>query len=48
MGNIIVGVILVVVVGLVIFKMVKDKKSGKTCCGDCCKCQSKENSGSCH
>lgn len=45
MGTIIVGGILVVIVGAIVWKMVKDKKSGKSIqCGcDCSKC-----SGHCH
>lgn len=44
MGTVIVGGILAVVVGLIIYSMVKDKKNGKTQCGgDCSRC-----GGRCH
>lgn len=39
MGTVAVGAILVIAVGLIIRKMVKDKKSGKGCCGDCGSCK---------
>ncbi|MBE5901832.1 MAG: FeoB-associated Cys-rich membrane protein [Lachnospiraceae bacterium] len=39
MGTFIVGAILVIAVGLIIWKMVKDKKNGKGCCGDCGSCK---------
>lgn len=43
MGTIVVGAILVIVVGLIIRKMYKDKKNGKgSCGGNCGKC------GGCH
>lgn len=41
MATIIVGGILLAIIGLVIWKMVRDKKNGKSSCGgDCahCKC----------
>jgi len=40
MGTIIVGAALVVIVALIIRKMIKDKKAGKSSCG--CNC------GECH
>lgn len=45
MGTIIVGAILLLVVGLVIRSMVRDKKNGKSlqCGGDCSHC-----GGRCH
>jgi hypothetical protein len=46
LGNIIVSAILVVVVGLVVFKMIKDKKSGKSSCS--CGCAGCPMSGKCH
>lgn len=46
MGTAIVLIIVLAVVGLVIFKMVKDKKAGKTSCG--CGCKGCANSGLCH
>ncbi|MBE5905385.1 MAG: FeoB-associated Cys-rich membrane protein [Lachnospiraceae bacterium] len=39
MGNVIVGGILVIIVGLAIYKLRKDKKNGKGCCGDCGSCK---------
>lgn len=40
LGTLIVGVILIVVVALIIFSMIKDKKAGKSiqCGGDCSHC----------
>lgn len=39
MGTIIVVLILTAVVTVIIAKMIKDRKKGKTCCGfDCCSC----------
>lgn len=39
MGTIIVGAILAVMVGLIIYSMVKNKKKGKSQCGgDCSHC----------
>lgn len=45
MGTFVVGGILVVIVGLIIASMVKDKKNGKSvqCGGDCARC-----GGHCH
>lgn len=37
-GTIVVAVILVAIVGFVIYHMVKDKKSGKGCTGNCASC----------
>jgi len=42
-GTIIVGVVLLGIVGLVIRKLIKDKKNGKACGCDCGNC-----SGGCH
>lgn len=40
MGTVIVGGVLAVIVGLLIWKMVKDKKAGKSSCGgDCAHCR---------
>ena len=36
--DIVIGMVLVGVVGLAIWKMIKDKKSGKGCCGNCSSC----------
>ena len=39
MGTVIVGGVLAVIVGLLIWKMIKDKKAGKSSCGgDCAHC----------
>ena len=37
-GTIIVAAVLVLVVGFVIYRMIKDKKSGKGCTGNCASC----------
>ena len=40
MGTVIVGGVLAVIVGLLIWKMIKDKKVGKSSCGgDCAHCK---------
>ena len=36
MGTVIVGGVLAVIVGLLIWKMIKDKKAGKSSCGGYC------------
>lgn len=46
MGTAIVLIILVVIVGRIIFKMVKDKKAGKSSCG--CGCKGCANASLCH
>ena len=38
MGTWIVGAVLVVIVGLIVRSMIKDKKNGKGCGGDCGHC----------
>lgn len=44
MATWIVGGILVVIVGLIVWKMLRDKKNGKSSCGgDCAHCK-----GGCH
>lgn len=44
MGTLVVGVLLAGVLALIIRKMIRDKKNGKTCCGgDCGNCR-----GGCH
>ena len=45
-GTIIVFVVLAVIVGLIIFKMYRDKKQGKSSCG--CNCSSCPMSNECH
>ena len=40
MGTVIVGGVLAIIVGLLVWKMVKDKKAGKSSCGgDCAHCK---------
>lgn len=40
LGTMVVGAILLVVVGVIIYVMVRDKKRGKGACGgDCSKCR---------
>ncbi|MBR5202978.1 MAG: FeoB-associated Cys-rich membrane protein [Clostridia bacterium] len=46
MGTIIVSVILAIIVSLIIYKMYRDKKKGKSSCG--CNCSSCPMSGECH
>ncbi|MGI6008239.1 MAG: FeoB-associated Cys-rich membrane protein [Ruminococcus sp.] len=46
MGTLIVGLILLAVICLVVRKMIKDKKEGKTCSGCGCGCEGCH--GSCH
>ncbi|MDD7515583.1 FeoB-associated Cys-rich membrane protein [Ruminococcus flavefaciens] len=46
LGSIVVAVILIAVVGLIIFKMVKDKKEGKSSCSH--GCQNCAMHGQCH
>jgi uncharacterized protein (UPF0333 family) len=45
-GTVLVLVILLAVVGLIVYSMIKDKKSGKSSCG--CNCGCCPNSASCH
>lgn len=45
-GSIIVVMVLAVIIALIIIKMVKDKKSGKTSCG--CACSNCAMRDSCH
>lgn len=45
-GSIIAVIVLVALVGAIIVKMVKDKKSGKSSCG--CGCEHCAMSGECH
>ena len=46
MGTVIVGSVLAVIVGLLIWKMIKDKKAGKSSCGgNCSHCAM---GGTCH
>ena len=40
MGTVIVGGVLAIIVGLMVWKMIKDKKAGKSSCGgDCAHCR---------
>ena len=40
MGTVIVGGVRAIIVGLLIWKMIKDKKTGKSSCGgDCAHCK---------
>lgn len=48
LGTIIIGLIVAVIVGLVIFSMVKNNKKGKSSCGCGCGCSHCPNSSSCH
>lgn len=47
-GTIIVGLIVAVVVGLVIFSLIRNKKKGKSSCSCGCGCGHCPNSSSCH
>jgi len=46
LGTIIVTLIVLVIVSLIIIKMIKDKKHGKSSCG--CDCKNCPNSPYCH
>lgn len=46
MANIIAGIIVVIVVALIIFKLVRDKKAGRNSCG--CGCSACSASEVCH
>ena len=46
LGTIIVALALTIVVGLIIFKMYRDKKQGKSSCG--CNCSSCPMANECH
>ena len=46
LGTIFVGLVLLIIVGLVVFKLVRDKKKGKSTCG--CGCSNCAMKGSCH
>ena len=46
MGTAIAVIILALIVGLIIWRMVKDKKAGKSSCG--CQCGSCPMAGQCH
>ena len=48
MGTSIVVTILAIIVGLIIFGMVRDKKAGKSSCSCGCGCSSCPMSGKCH
>ncbi len=42
-STIIASAVLLLVIGLIIFKLIKDKKSGKTSCGCGCGCHSDDD-----
>ena len=46
LGTIAVLLVVIAVVGLIVYKMYKDKKAGKSSCG--CKCSGCANAGACH
>lgn len=46
LSTMLVGSVVLLIVASVIFKMVKDKKKGKSSCG--CKCANCPSSGMCH
>lgn len=46
LGTIIVGVILLAIVAVIVFKVVKDKKKGKPSCG--CNCANCPSACNCH
>ena len=46
LGTIVVGLVLLIIVGLIVFKLVRDKKKGKSNCG--CGCSNCAMKGSCH
>lgn len=45
-ATIIVGLIVLAIVLLIIFKLIKDKKKGKSSCG--CGCEHCQNASACH
>ncbi len=45
-ATIIISLVLAAVVGLIVAKLYKDKKAGKSSCG--CKCSCCPNAGACH
>lgn len=45
-GTIITGIILIAIISMIIIKMIKDKKNGKSSCG--CGCKHCPNSVNCH
>ena len=46
MGSIVIGALLLALVGVIVFKISKDKRAGKTSCG--CGCSGCPMSGKCH
>ncbi len=46
MGSIVVGVLLLALVGVIVYKIGKDKRAGKSSCG--CGCSGCPMSGKCH
>ena len=45
-GTILVGVVLLIIVGGIVLKLVREKKQGKSSCG--CGCDCCPNAGACH
>ncbi len=46
LASIIVLIVVAVIVGTIVFKLIRDKKAGKCSCG--CGCNGCPNSGNCH
>ena len=46
LATVLISIALAVIVGLVIFKLIRDKKQGKSSCG--CGCSTCPHSGVCH
>ncbi len=42
MAGIVLGAVIIAYTGFVIYKKTKDMKAGKSCCGGCTSCSSKE------
>lgn len=45
-GTMFVSAVLILIIGLIIFKLIRDRKKGKSSCG--CGCSSCPMNGSCH
>lgn len=46
LGTIITGIVVLVIAGSIIFKLIRDKRQGKSSCG--CGCENCANSAYCH